>query len=354
MPGSRATLAPATVLLLDPADATYKVAVVAAGEGTWSVGSDGRVTLDPEAAFAGTTTPLGYRVEDSDGNVAMSTITVLVTDVVPVAENDAASTAYRTPVTIPVLDNDAAGAADAPLDPSSIRLLDPTDATYTDTLTVAGEGTWTVEADGSVTFTPVEGFHGPVTPVAYLVEDSNGTPATAVISVTVGAPRNAYAEPDRTTAKPGETVTLDPLANDKPSDNAEWDPTSLCLVLPKGASAGGAAAASDCVTRVIVPGVGTWVVVDGTIRFTPEAGYSDTAEITYRVTDTAGVTRSSTATVVVDPAPAPAPSPNPAPGTGGLAFTGLEVARLGGLGGALLLLGLVLVLLGERRRRRTG
>ena len=94
-----------------------------------------------------------------------------------------------------------------------------------------------------------------------------------------------------------------------------------------------------------VPGVGRWVVVDGTIEFTPADGYRGTARIGYEVTDTAGITESSTATVVVS---APA-----TPSKDGLAFTGIEVAHLGTLGLALLGVGLVLLVAANRRRQRS-
>ncbi len=62
------------------------------------------------------------------------------------------------------------------------------------------------------------------------------------------------------------------------------------------------------------------------------------------MTDTAEITESSTATVVVS---APA-----TPSKDGLAFTGIEVAHLATLGLALLAVGLVLLVAAERRRRR--
>ena len=59
------------------------------------------------------------------------------------------------------------------------------------------------------------------------------------------------------------------LDNDEPSEGAEWDPTSLCIVTPTG-----------CVDRLEVPGEGTWVANDdGTLTFTPEPGFDGEATV---------------------------------------------------------------------------
>src|SRR5690606_4799043 len=58
-------------------------------------------------------------------------------------------------VNVRVLDNDDEG-----LLPESVRLIDPETGELVRELIVPGEGTWTVEDDGSITFTPEAGFTG--------------------------------------------------------------------------------------------------------------------------------------------------------------------------------------------------
>ena len=339
-PGSDATLVPGSVVLVDPDSGERVTTLTVDGEGTWTVDpTTGGVVFTPEPEFTGTTTPVDYEVTDTDGNTASASVSVEVTPVTPVASDDSATTPYLTPVTIPVLGNDVAGDPDVPLVPSSLRLLDPATDTWVTTVTVDGVGTWTVEDDGSVTFTPAEGFSGTAPAVDYRVADANGTYARASLTVVVGAPTGAEAAPNTVTGQPGQPVTLYPLRNDSPSAGATWDASTLQLQDP---------ATGEWGSTVTVAGVGTWVVNDdGSVTFTPVDGFSGTATIPYRVTDTAGVTVSSTLTVEIPAVAAP-----PMAGPGRLAQTGSDPTALAGLGLLLLLTGLGAVLAARRTRDR--
>ena len=55
-------------------------------------------------------------------------------------------------------------------------------------LTVSGEGTYTVNADGTVTFDPLPSFHGTATPIRYQATDALGRYVNATITPTVDAP----------------------------------------------------------------------------------------------------------------------------------------------------------------------
>ena len=56
------------------------------------------------------------------------------------------------------------------------------------TLTVPGEGTYTVNADGTVTFDPLPSFHGTATPIRYQAIDKLGRFVNSTITPTVDAP----------------------------------------------------------------------------------------------------------------------------------------------------------------------
>ncbi len=87
----------------------------------------------------------------------------------PLANNDTATTPQNTPVTISILSNDVGYVSG--LDPSTID-LDPSTPGQQTTLTVAGEGTYTVNlSTGEVTFTPNPSFTGTTTPIKYTVAD---------------------------------------------------------------------------------------------------------------------------------------------------------------------------------------
>ncbi|QIM22441.1 cadherin-like domain-containing protein [Phycicoccus sp. HDW14] len=256
----------------------------------------------------------------------------------PTATPDRATTPQNVPVTLSPLGNDTPGNATDGSDGSwdvtsvtSVRLLPdglPRGSTVSadgKTATVPGQGTFTVGADGVVTFTPEAGFTGTVAPIGYSVADANGTTVEATVRVVVG-PAGVVA-PNKVAAKPGTPVTVDVLANDTPPTGEEWVPSSVCLV-PHG----------TCLKEYTEDGVGTWVVnPDGTITFTPADGYSGTATIAYSVTDTAGNVYTTTLTITVPP--------------GSLAQTGAELAPFLLTGFGALFAGVLLVGVARRRRR---
>ena len=141
----------------------------------------------PLAHFTGVATTLGYRVADSTGQFAESTLTFTVTPVIPKAIGDSVTTPFDTNVDVEVLGNDLPGSPDAPLDPASLKLIDPSHGTLVDKLVVQRQGTFQV-ADGKIAFDPVTGFRGTATPVGYQVLDKNGTAARAQLTVSVDAP----------------------------------------------------------------------------------------------------------------------------------------------------------------------
>ncbi|MDO5291000.1 MAG: Ig-like domain-containing protein, partial [Pseudomonadota bacterium] len=108
----------------------------------------------------------------------------------PVAVDDAATMTAGQAVSINVLSNDTD--ADGDLDASTVRFVDPPSGASLSsdgrTLTVPSQGTWTVNAQGVVTFTPVSGFTGTPTEVEYTVADARGNVSdSADIRISVSA-----------------------------------------------------------------------------------------------------------------------------------------------------------------------
>lgn len=106
----------------------------------------------------------------------------------PVARDDTAVMQPGQAVSINVLANDTD--ADGDLDPGSVRFVDPprTFGLSADgrTLTAPGQGVWTVNSQGVVTFTPAAGFTGQPTEVEYTVRDRAGhVSESADIRITV-------------------------------------------------------------------------------------------------------------------------------------------------------------------------
>jgi uncharacterized repeat protein (TIGR01451 family) len=295
--GAAATLVPGSVVFTSPSATDGGRTLVVAGQGTWTIdAATGVVTFTPEPAFTGTTVPAAYRVTDSLGHSADSTVTITVDPIVPDAVDDSATTGYLTPVTVSVLGNDAAGAVSAPLVPGSVVLTSPAATNGGRTLAVPGQGTWTIDAaTGAVTFTPVAGFTGAATPVEYRVADTNGTTDLATVTVTVTPPPAPAASPDTATTLQNVDVQLDPVGNDSAFGGATLDPGSVVFT---------SAAATDGGRRLVVAGEGTWTIDPATGRttFDPEPGFSGaTTPVTYRVADNLGRTATSTLRVTVIP-----------------------------------------------------
>lgn len=278
------------------------------GEGTYTIDpATGEVTFDPEPQFTGVATPVTYEVTDGNGNPARSTITITVAPIVPVATDDDASTPYDTPVTLPAVTNDDAGDPSAPLVPGDTVFTSP-EATDGGTKLVTPEGTWQVNPDGTVTFTPAPGYVGTTPPVEYEITDANGSTDTALLTVTVRP--GPVAQPDTGTTPHDTPITRPLLPNDTPGPRADgtpgsWVPSTVVFTSPD---------ATDGGRTLNVPGQGVYTIdpATGQVTFVPAPGFTGQATpVGYQVSDSNGNTVRSTLTITVGP-PAPAAPETPA------------------------------------------
>jgi CshA-type fibril repeat protein len=300
-PGTDAKLDPKSVGLLDPAARTtgYVKKVTVANQGTYTVQSTGAVRFDPLPAFRGKALAINYRVADSNGNYAASTLTMTVTPIWPVTVDDSAITPYDHPIMVNVLANDKPGDPTAPLVSSSLVLKDPAGG-YRKSIARPGEGTYVAAEDGTITFTPVKGYKGVTTPATYRIADDNGTTAEGELFLTVGQGPEAVV--DATTTKQNVTVTADPLVNDKPGTGAELDPTTVEVYRATSVQSD-ASSARGWSRSAVIPGQGVFTVntATGKVTFDPEPAYRGVVSIAYRVTDTSGNMATSTIAVTVAP-----------------------------------------------------
>ncbi len=94
----------------------------------------------------------------------------------------------------------------------TVEINEDVPATFDDgstTKTVEGVGTYTVAADGTVTFVPEKSFVGTAPAVTVVREDKNGTKASATYTPTV-LPVTPTATPAETTDIQGATQTGKP------------------------------------------------------------------------------------------------------------------------------------------------
>lgn len=286
---------------LDLSAAGRQTSFTVAGEGTYVVDNAGNVTFTPVLNFNGSATPVPYTVNDDQGlssdiNVpGMISVTVLSVNDPPVAINDAITAPSNSDVTLNISQNDTD--VDGTVDPSSID-LDPSFPGIQKTFTVSGEGTYTVDNSGVLTFQPLPSFVGPVTatPVSYKINDNQGaTSNSATITITLSDPSAPEALNDLSVInEDASPVLIDILSNDIPgSGNIVPSTIDLDPVAP--------GAQTDRTTTE-----GRWQAntTTGAVTFTPAANYFGTAIISYLIFDDNAVPLSSnpaTITVVVNP-----------------------------------------------------
>jgi subtilisin family serine protease len=242
-----------------------------AAHGTTSVNANGTIHYTPNANFFGDDF-FDYTVSDGHGGSATTSVKVRVQAVAdaPDAVNDSATTAEDSALDITVLANDTDGDND-PLTVTSVGS--------------AVKGTPTINANGTIHFVPAANATGAAS-FQYTISDGHGGSDSASVAVTitpVNDPPTAANDSATTTAP--NPVTISVLANDTDID-------------------GGALA----IASVSDPPHGTAVAnANGTITYTPDAGYSGPDAFGYTATDGAAISNVATVSITVNAAPPPNP-----------------------------------------------
>ena len=252
------------------------------GVGTYTVAADGTVTFVPEKSFVGTAPAVTVVREDKNGTKASATYTPTVTPVTPTAETATSTDIQGATQT---------GKPTFTEGDSRVPMNDDVPATFDDgstTKTVDGVGTYTVAADGTVTFVPEKSFVGTAPAVTVVREDKNGTKASATYTPTV-TPVTPTSEPATSTDIQGQTQT------GKPS----FTPGNPSVPMDDDVPA----TFEDGSTTKVIPGEGTYTVApDGTVTFVPEKAFTGTGTgVTVKRVDKNGTAVTATYTPTVSP-----------------------------------------------------
>ena len=86
-------------------------------------------------------------------------------------------------------------------------------------ISVPGEGEYTVNADGTITFDPAPQFTGDASPITYAVTDEFGNTVTSTVTVTV-TPVVPVATDDSASTPFDTPVTLPGVTNDAAGDTS--------------------------------------------------------------------------------------------------------------------------------------
>ncbi|MFZ1681829.1 MAG: Ig-like domain-containing protein [Rhizobiaceae bacterium] len=201
-------------------------------------------TLDPDASQGGDPlVPGTYLVTvvatDPQGNTASTTVTFTVSNLPPVARDDAFSATEDAPVSGSVLhDNgngaDADGAPDN--DPLTVSAVAGGPAGVGQPVEGDNGGVFIVNPDGTFSFDPGNDFQSlavgqtATTSIAYEVSDGNGGFATATVTVTVAGVNDAPIPVDLSQPAIGDPT--DPLAPPTDPDDPRAPPTDPLDYLP--------------------------------------------------------------------------------------------------------------------------
>ena len=163
--------------------------------GTYTIEpATGKVTFTPNPGFTGTPVPATVQAKNSNGTPATATYTPVVKEAVPSGNSQVSSgiqgaVQTATPVFTPGKNTVNGQDVSVPFESTSkAKLIDPSktgEEAEVTRLVVENQGTYTIDDNGVVTFTPLPTFKGEATEVSIVRKDKNGTPATAKYKPTV-------------------------------------------------------------------------------------------------------------------------------------------------------------------------
>ncbi|MEM1039943.1 MAG: tandem-95 repeat protein [Pseudomonadota bacterium] len=184
--------------------------LVVGGQGTWTIDTgNGQITFTPLPDFDGVVTPIQYVVGDDLGALSAPQtidVTMVAINDAPVATNLGLSLPQGSSFVLDVFGTTTD--VDGTIDPTTIQITGT--ALAGDSLTVLGEGVWSVDTGaGTIVFTPEPLFTGQATPISYRVSDNLGQ----VSNVASG---DVEVQPVANTAP-----TLD-LSNSNPANGVVW------------------------------------------------------------------------------------------------------------------------------------
>ncbi len=219
-------------------------------QGTYTVQANGDISFQPAPDFHGTPTPARLRVRDKNGSTAEAVYQPTVTQVIPTSTNAESTGLQGQPQSgKPTF---SPGDSAVPIDMDSPMTFEDGQSKKT----VQGVGVYTINSDGSITFTPEKQYVGTPTPVTVKRVDKNGTEVTATYTPTVTkvtpVGTNANSTGPQGVPQTGTPIFAggDPLV---PIDDSV-EPTF-----------------ADGSKEKTIPGQGTYTIApDGAVTFTPE------------------------------------------------------------------------------------
>ena len=253
--------------LVDPKTGDPVDSVTIEGEGTYTVAPDGTVTFTPEKNFTGKGTGVTVQREDKNGTPVKATYTPVVKPATPtssdvITTNVQGATQSGTPTF-------EGGKVTVNGEEKTVEIDETVKPTFDDGTTekkVPGEGTYTIDENGTVTFTPEKNFTGQATGVTVKRVDKNGTPITAKYTPVV-VPVTPTSKDSESEGPKGQTQSGTPtFEGGKVTINGKEVPVEIDETVKP--------TFEDGTTEKNVPGEGTYTIDEnGKVTFTPEPDF---------------------------------------------------------------------------------
>ena len=237
------------------------------GEGTYTVAPDGTVTFTPEKGFTGKGTGVTVKRVDKNGTPVTAKYTPVVKPTVPtstdvITTNVQGATQSGTPTF-------EGGKVTVNGEEKTVEIDETVKPTFEDGTTekkVPGEGTYTIDENGKVTFTPEKTFKGQATGVTVKRVDKNGTPVTAKYTPVV-VPVTPTSKDSESEGPKGQPQSGTPtFEGGKVTINGKEVPVEIDETVKP--------TFEDGTTEKKVPGEGTYTIDEnGKVTFTPEPNF---------------------------------------------------------------------------------
>ena len=253
--------------LVDPKTGNPVDSVTIEGEGTYTVAPDGTVTFTPAKNFTGKGTGVTVQREDKNGTPVTAKYTPVVKPATPTS-SDVITTNVQGAIQegTPTFEG---GKVTVNGKEKTVEIDETVKPTFDDGTTekkVPGEGTYTIDENGKVTFTPEKTFTGQATGVTVKRVDKNGTPITAKYTPVV-VPVTPTSKDSESEGPKGQTQSGTPtFEGGKVTINGKEVPVEIDETVKP--------TFDDGTTEKKVPGEGTYTIDEnGKVTFTPEPDF---------------------------------------------------------------------------------
>ncbi|MBU3581994.1 tandem-95 repeat protein, partial [Polynucleobacter sp. AP-Capit-er-40B-B4] len=283
-----------------------------AGVGAITINANGTYTFTPVANWNGTVPTVTYYLSDNAGATVgdSSTLSIVVNPVNDsfIDGNESVITAEDIPISGNIIDAGLTS-GDGPISVAGFivdGIVDSNNHLVTfspgDTVNISGVGTLTIAANGSYTFTPAVNWNGIVPTVHYSLADTYGAEEISTLDIVVTPVNDPPIDGNEVVVIEKDTSLSVPVNSGLLANASDADADNLTITSYSIAGITGAQAVGN---PVAIAGVGLVTInSNGSYSFTPETGYTGAVPvITYTVSDSHGVTDTSTLRITIPEVP---------------------------------------------------